>query len=163
MTTLVRDAMTTDVVTVSPETSLPDIQRVFARARFGAVPVLDPAGRLKGIVSRTDVVRKFSLEQSLAELADADFDSILGVEDDDDALESIGAAVGRRLSKVRAADIMISDVVSIAADAPLEAAAESMIKHRIHRLPVVDGDRLIGIVSAFDFMEQYASNAAEER
>jgi CBS domain-containing protein len=158
---LVRDLMKTDVTTVSPDTNMADLQRLFVKARFGAVPVRDRDQRLVGIVSRSDVVRKFSLEQSLAELADTDFDATLGVEDDDDALELIGAAVGRRLSKVVARDIMITDIETIRSDDPASEAAARMVKRRIHRLPVVDGDRLVGIISAFDFMSLYASESAE--
>lgn len=160
MSKLVRDLMNSDVVTISPEMTMPDIHRLFSKHRFGAVPVLDRDSRLKGIVSRSDVVRKFSLEQSLAELANSDFDATLGIKDDDVALESIAAAVGRRLSQVKAADIMIRDVVTIAPDAPLSEAADRMLEHRIHRLPVLENGRVIGILSAFDFMRLFASNLA---
>ena len=67
----------------------------------------------------------------------------------------IGSAVGRRLAMIRAADIMIADVVTIDADESLEEAARRMIERRIHRLPVVENGQLIGIVSAFDFMRVY--------
>lgn len=148
--------MKTDVTSVSPDMTMPDLQRVFVKTGFGAVPVLDRDRRLMGLVSRSDVMRKFSLEQSLAELADSDFDAILGIEDNDNALESIGAAVGRRLSKVKASDIMITKVVTIGPDDDLADAARQMVERRFHRLPVLDGAKLVGIVSAFDFMKLYA-------
>jgi CBS domain-containing protein len=156
---LVRDLMKTDVTTVSADMNMADLQRIFVKSKFGAVPVLDREHRLVGLVSRSDVVRKFSLEQSLAELADSDFDATLGVEDDDDALELIGSAVGRRLSKVVARDIMISEVETIAPDERASEAAARMIKRRIHRLPVLENGMLVGIISAFDFMAEYASEA----
>lgn len=154
----VSEVMNTEVVTVLPDITMPDLQRLFAQKRFGAVPVKDREGNLLGIVSRSDVVRKFSLEQTLAELSDSDFNAELGVEDNDDALNSISAAVGIRLSKVKARDIMITDLVTTSPDAPLSEAAEIMVARRIHRLPVLDGSRLVGIVSAFDFMRLYAAN-----
>jgi CBS domain-containing protein len=156
VTRRVRDIMKTEVTSVSPDTTMPELQRVFVKTGYGAVPVLDRDRRLVGIVSRSDVVRKASLEQSLAELADSDFDAILGVEDNDDALQSIGAAVGRRLANVRASDIMITKVVTIDPDEGAADAARQMVERRIHRLPVLDGGRLVGIVSAFDFMTVYA-------
>ena len=156
----VSDVMNTEVVTVLPDMTMPDLQRLFAQKRFGAVPVMDRDRNLMGIVSRSDVVRKFSLEQTLAELSDSDFDASLGVEDNDDALDSIGAAVGIRLSKVKARDIMITKVVTTAPDAPLSEAADIMVERRIHRLPVLDGGQLVGILSAFDFMRLYAANKA---
>ena len=152
----VRDIMKTGVITVSPDTTMPELQRVFVKTGFGAVPVLDRDRRMVGIVSRSDVGRKASLEQSLAEMADSDFDAILGVEDNDNALGSIGAAVGRRLANVKAADIMSKKVATIDPDESAAEAARQMVERRIHRLPVVDGGRLVGIVSAFDFMALYA-------
>ena len=158
MSKTVRDVMQSELHTVSPETALPELERQFSATKVGALPVVGASRRLEGIVSRSDVVRRYSLEQSLAELADSDFDQTLGVEDDDDALEVIGAVVGRRLAKMRAADIMITEVVTIGPDEPLGEAARRMLERRIHRLPVVEDGRLVGIVSAFDIMRVYAES-----
>ncbi len=155
----VRDLMVQDVTTVSPETNLPDLQRRFADARIGAMPVVDRDHKILGIVSRFDVMRRFSLEQSLAELADTEFDQTLGIEDDDDSITAIGAAVGIRLSQMHARDIMITNVATIGPDATPGEAARIMTDRRIHRLPVVENGILIGIVSAFDFMRLYSETA----
>lgn len=152
----VREMMKSEVHTVSPETPMPDLQRRFTTTRVGALPVVDRDRRLVGIVSRMDVMRRYSFEQSLAELADSDFDQTLGVEDDDDTVGQIGAAVGKRLQALHARDIMITDVLTIGPDEPAREAARRMVENRIHRLPVVEGDRLVGIVSAFDFMRLYS-------
>ena len=154
MSKIVRDVMQSQVHTVSRETALPELERRFAATKVGALPVVGTSKQLEGIVSRSDVMRRHSLERSLAELADGDFGQTLGVKDDD-ALEMIGSAVGRRLAMIRAADIMIADVVTIDADESLAEAARRMIERRIHRLPVVENGQLIGIVSAFDFMRVY--------
>lgn len=156
----VRDIMQARVITVPPDTNLPELHRRFTAAKVGALPVLDRQHRMQGIVSRTDVMRRFSLEQSMAELADSDFDQTLGVEDRDDSIAVISEEVGRRLSKLHASDIMIRDVITIGPDEPLAEAARRMVDRRIHRLPVVEDDRLIGILSAFDFMRLYASTNA---
>ncbi len=158
MATMVREVMKSDVYTVNTETPLPKIERRFAETKVGALPVVERNRKLLGIVSRTDVVRRHSLEQALAELSDSHFDSTLGVDEDDDALAAIGEAVGRRLSKVIAKDIMISDVVTVGPDAHLLEAAERMLERKIHRLPVVENGVLIGIVSAFDFLRVYVAN-----
>lgn len=152
----VREMMKADVFTVSPDTAMPDLQRRFTETRVGALPVVDAQRRLVGIVSRMDVMRRYSYEQSLAELADSDFDQTLGIEDDDDTVGQIGAAVGQRLQSLRARDIMIGDVLTIGPDESTEEAARRMVEKRIHRLPVVEEGRLVGIVSAFDFMRLHA-------
>jgi CBS domain-containing protein len=149
-----------EVVTVPPETPLPDLQRRFASERVGALPVVDAGGRILGLVSRYDVMRRFSLEQSLAELADSDFDQTLGVKDNDDSIATIAAVVGRRLAGMHARDVMIEEVVVIGPEATVSEAARIMTERRFHRLPVVEGGRLVGILSAFDFMRLYASTSA---
>lgn len=159
----VRDIMSKDIVTVKPSTTMTDLQNRFANARFGALPVVDRDDKLRGIVSRTDVVRKFSLEQSLAELAEFGFETVSDEADDAteaNALDAISSAVGRRLSKMFASDVMISDVITIAPDADTHEAARLMVANRIHRLPVVEDGKLVGIVSAFDFMSHYVSSSS---
>jgi len=153
----VRELMQADVVTVSPDTNLPDLGRQFASARIGAMPVVDRYRKIIGLVSRFDVMRRLSLEQTLAELADSEFDQTLGVRDDDDSIRVIGAAVGQRISQLHARDIMVADVITISPDTPPTDAARIMTERRFHRLPVVENGKLIGIVSTFDFMRLYAS------
>ena len=153
----VRELMEADVVTVSPDTNLPDLERQFSSTRIGAIPVVDRYRKIVGLVSRFDVMRRLSLEQTLAELADSEFDQTLGVRDEDDSVKLIGAAVGQRLAQLRAGDIMVADVTTISPDATLAEAARIMTERRFHRLPVVENGKLIGIVSAFDFMRLYAS------
>jgi CBS domain-containing protein len=156
----VRDLMKTDVVTAELTTSMSDLQRMFMTARVGALPIVDRDDKMCGIVSRSDVVRKFAVEQSLAEMLEKGFDPVEGKDDDAhdlEALDAIGSAVGRRLAKMTVKDIMIADVVTIHPDVSLEDAATRMIEKRIHRLPVVEDECLVGMISAFDFMSLYSS------
>ena len=72
MSRIVRDIMEKDVRSVTPETSLVDLERRLLQARVGALPVVERTGELVGIASRSDVVRQLSVEQSLGEaMADA--------------------------------------------------------------------------------------------
>jgi len=158
----VRDVMKAEVVKISPEATAPEIQREFLRARVGALPVVASDGRLQGIVSRSDIVRQQSVEQSLAELASSGIDADLSAPAGRLSLDSIGEAVGRRLARLRARDLMIRDVVTVSPDDSLAEAAHRMLDRRIHRLPVVEEGRLVGILSAFDFVTLYAERVREE-
>jgi len=151
--------MKTDVVKISPETTVPEIQREFLRARVGALPVVGSDGSLQGIVSRSDVVRQQSVEQSLVELSSSGFDAELGGPDGA-SLEAIGEAVGRRVAGLRARDLMVHDVVTTSPDASLVEAARLMLDRRIHRLPVLEEGRLVGILSAFDYVALYEEGKA---
>ena len=55
----VKDVMTSDVVTVRPETSLKDVAAILTERRISGLPVVDEEGRLVGIVTRADLVRAF--------------------------------------------------------------------------------------------------------
>jgi CBS domain-containing protein len=58
MTSLVRDVMTTEVVTVEPWTPFKEIVTRLAEHRISAVPVVDPEGNLRGVVTEADLLLK---------------------------------------------------------------------------------------------------------
>jgi CBS domain-containing protein len=159
---LVRDVMETAVYSVTANVSLRDPEHAFLRERVGAVPVLTRDGDLEGIVSRSDVVRQLSLEQSLAEVAG---DALREQSDEhwaEASIQAIGAAVGHRITSLRAGDIMIREVFTTEPDEPLERAADRLLEHRIHRLPVLEKGRLVGMLSSLDFVALFASGRAED-
>jgi CBS domain-containing protein len=147
----VGDLMQKKVLTIAPGKSLPELERALLRSRVGAMPVIDRSGRMIGIVSRSDVVRQLCLERSLGEaMADAYRDQT------DEAFveksrRDVAEAIGKRMEQLAVRDVMIRDVVTVAPDLPLAKAAQLMLERRIHRLPVVEGGKLVGIVSSLDF------------
>jgi CBS domain-containing protein len=157
MPDLVRDVMQTDVYTVTARISLPELEHAFLKERVGAVPVVSRDGALEGLVSRSDVVRQLSLEQSLAEAAQDAFREQSDEGWAEASMQAIGAAVGRRITSLCAGDIMIREVFTAQPDEPLERAADRLIEHRIHRLPVLENDRLVGMLSSLDFVALFAS------
>lgn len=157
MPRLVRDVMTTGVYTVTASMSLRDLEHAFLKERVGAVPVVTRSGELEGIVSRSDVVRQLSLEHSMAEVAGDAFREQSDGKWAETSIEAIGAAVGRRITNLRAGDIMIREVFTTEPDAPLERAADILLEHRIHRLPVLEQGRLVGMLTSLDFVVLFAS------
>jgi CBS domain-containing protein len=113
--------------------------------------VVERGGKLVGIVSRSDVVRQLCLERSLGEaMADAYRDQT----DASFAAQSqgaIGGAIGQRMERLRVRDVMIQDVLTVPPDLSVGKAAQLLIERRIHRLPVVENGKLVGIVSSLDF------------
>ena len=147
----VADLMQRKVKTIAPDKTLPQLERELLRWRIGAMPVVEKGGKLVGIVSRSDVVRQLCLERSLGEaMADAYRDQT----DDGFAEKSrsvVAEAIGKRMEQLCVRDVMIRDVLSVAPDLPLVKAAQLMVERRIHRLPVVEDGKLVGIVSSLDF------------
>lgn len=129
--------MSTPVVTVTPETSFKDCVRVMRRKRVSGLPVVDPTGRLVGIVSESDLLNKVEKR---------DADSYI--------LESKHHRVDRaRAAALDVRSAMSTEVVSIPPDFPIALAAREMHTRGFKRLPVVDSKgRLVGIVSRGDLL-----------
>jgi CBS domain-containing protein len=155
-----QDLMQHAVKIVAPDTPLIGLDRAFLEARVNAFPVVD-AGRLVGIVSRSDIVRQISIEQSLAEMCvDAGRETRAFSSDAGAELSAIGTAVGRRLERLRVRDCMISGVISAAPGTPAQTLAELFVRHDVHHLLIVEGQRLLGIVSALDLVRLIAEGGA---
>jgi tRNA nucleotidyltransferase (CCA-adding enzyme) len=60
------------------------------------------------------------------------------------------------MESLRVADVMVTSVITVGPDAPLESVARALVEHRIHRLPVVEEGRLVGLVSSTDLVRLVA-------
>jgi len=159
---IARDIMQAKPRSVSPETTLPELQRTLLSAKMSGFPVVQ-GGRLVGVVSRSDVVRQLSVEQSLGEVL-SDYQREAGGENGDEAfLERVAQHLGRRMEKLRVADVMITSVLSVPPDAPLQLVARTLVDNRIHRLLVVEDGRLLGLISSTDLVRLVAEGRLEAR
>lgn len=119
----VMDVMTSNVITVSPETALSEAARLMFRNRVSGLPVCDSSSCLIGIITEADFLR---LEVAREEAVDPP------------SVETVG-------------EVMSRSVVTIAADSSIADAARSMVINDVNRLPVVDDDsNLLGIISRLD-------------
>ena len=156
-----RDLMRTDPKTVTPSMRLLDLDRAFLRDRVGGYPVLED-GRLVGIVTRSDVVRKLAMESCFAG-GIADFCREAGWIDADDPAATTrteGAAIGERIARAVVADVMSQPVVSVAPDALLSDVAQVLVEHSIHRVPVAQEGRVLGWITTFDLVAFLAKQAS---
>jgi CBS domain-containing protein len=146
----VEAVMQREVVTLRPEASVRDAERLFAEHRIGGAPVVDDAGRLVGVLSQSDLARVEAERPSTA-AAGAFFSDV----DDYRDLAAAPAAP----SVVPVARVMSREVLSIAPGATLAEAARRMRERRVHRLLVVEDGALRGIVSAFDLLVAIADRS----
>jgi CBS domain-containing protein len=131
-------------------------------AKISGFPVVKD-GRLVGVVSRSDVVRQLSVEQSLGEML-SDYQRESGLESDDETfLDRVARHVGGRMEKLRVADLMTTALLSLPPDAPLQRVARMLVDHRIHRLLVVEGGQLLGLISSTDLVRLVADGRLEAR
>jgi CBS domain-containing protein len=143
--------MTRNVVTVAPETPVIEAARAMLRHHVGGLPVVDTSGRLVGMVTDGDFVRR--AEIGTERRRGRWLGRLLGR---DQIATDFVRAHGRKV-----ADIMTPDPVTVAEDTPLEQVVQVMETNNIKRLPVVDGDRLVGIVCYADFVQAIANLAQD--
>jgi CBS domain-containing protein len=143
-----RDIMTSKVITVTPATLVSEIARLLFERRISALPVLD-GDRLVGIVSEADLLHRYEIGTDCAAGADPWWIRLFS---GDHSPEEYVRSHARR-----ARDIMTPDVASVAPDTPLAEIATLLEKRRIKRVPVLDGRRLVGIVSRSDLVRALAS------
>jgi CBS domain-containing protein len=144
-----KDIMTTEVVTVPADATVRELAELLSKTKFSGVPVVDDSGRLVGIVTEGDVI-----------LQDADlhfphyvqvFESIIYLESVRKFEERFRKSLG---SKV--ADVMSREVVTVAPDTPVKEIATLMADEEVNRVPVVDGNRLVGIITRGDIVRAIA-------
>jgi CBS domain-containing protein len=139
----VQDVMRTAVVSVLLHTSAAEIVTLLLQKGFRSLPVVDENGRLQGIITDGDLLRRTQLAARLdlqATLPAAEWQQQLAV------LRDEGQT---------AASLMSQPVITIAARAPLRQAVQQMVDHNLKRLPVVAEDgRLVGWISRVDILRQ---------
>lgn len=140
----VRDLMTKEVITVAPDTPITRIVSLLAGQAISGVPVLD-GDRLVGVISEADLLMREKPLHTPAAIAF--LGAVLLVEDQDKTYNDLRKHVG-----ATAQDIMTSPVVTIGPDAEVAEAAKAMLDRQINRLPVVEGDRMVGILTRKDLV-----------
>ena len=153
MEPVVRTIMQLDVETISPRKSLADLQSALLTANVGGLPVVD-SGQIVGMVSRSDVVKRLQSEREAAMRK-------IGLPPEihlaiDDAID-LGEVIGERLEQIRVEHVMNRKVVTVSPDDSVRTAAERLTTNHIHRLPVVEKDHLVGLVSSQDIVNLVAN------
>jgi len=140
-----RDIMTPDPVSVSRDLSVTEAARIMVEQRIGALPVVEE-GKLVGLVTEDDLIMqdvKVEFPTYIHLLdgfimyppATARFESELK--------KAVGATV---------ADVMTAEPVTVQVDTPVGDVATLMVEQEVDRVPVLDGERLVGIVSKSDIV-----------
>jgi CBS domain-containing protein len=149
----VRDIMQTEVITVGPATTVRELADILAKHKVSGVPVVDGERRVLGMVSEADII-----------LQDADLhfpyyiqflDSVIYLQSFSKFEERFRKAFGSKVTEV-----MSDEVFTISSDASVRDAATLMADRKVNRLPVIEGDRLVGIVTRGDIVQAIADRKA---
>ena len=140
----VAEIMHTDWPTLDPESTVEEAIKLFAEAHISGAPVVED-GRLVGIITEGDLIFRD------AEVRAPGFLDILGglvplgntEEYRSEALKSAGVTVG---------EVMTGDPITVIPEATLAETATVMAEERKKILPVVEGDRLAGVITRIDIL-----------
>jgi CBS domain-containing protein len=143
------DIMTSQVITVGPDTAVRHIAALLFKHRISALPVLEN-GKLVGIVSEGDLLHRHEIGTEGTARSSSWWLQLLSAD------RSVAEYV--KSHATRAHDIMTKDVISVAPDTPIAEIAKLLEKHRVKRVPVLQGGRLVGIVSRSNLVQALAAS-----
>ena len=151
----VKDVMNPNVVFCKPDDTVREVAKILKENDISGVPVLEDE-ELVGIVSEGDLLKLLIIPEkgelwlpSPFEVIEVPIREYLGWEDTKKILSDVGS------TKVE--EIMTKDVHTISSEASVEEASEHMVRHRINRLPVIEDDLVVGIVTRGDIIQGLAN------
>ena len=141
-----KEIMTTEVRSVSPDSSIEELAKLFEETRFNALPVLDEDGRLAGIVSQNDLIERDKPLHIPTVISI--FDWVLYLESEKSFKEDV-----KRLMARTVGEIMAPPRATCSLDTSASEIAERMSEKKAHLVPVVDADdKVLGVVSRLDII-----------
>jgi len=143
------DIMTSEVISADPEATVLQAARHMLQHHISGLPVIDKTGKLVGILSEGDFLRR--RETGTDKKRSRWLEFLMG--------PGSMAAEYTRTHGSRIADVMTTKVQTVDEDAPLEQIVELMEKYRIKRVPVLRGDKVVGIVTRANLMHAMVSLA----
>lgn len=128
--TTVGELMTDTVFTLQPSDTLSDARSLMHLAKIRHTPVTDDDGNFEGLISNRDL-----LACTISRLAEID--------------EAVQAEID---TAIRVTDVMRRDVMCVTRETPLRDAAQILYEHKFGCLPVLEGRKLVGILTEADYL-----------
>lgn len=141
-----KDIMVTEVITIKQHATIEEIARVLIDNKISGVPVVDEAGHLMGMVTEGDLLHK----ETNPRLPHAV--NILGAIIYYNGVEQYNEDFKKMMAS-QALNIMTDKVITVTAEQEVEGIVKLMLEHGIKRVPVMEGERIIGIISRADIVK----------
>jgi CBS domain-containing protein len=152
MAALVRQVMTPDPATVTPDATVEDVVKAMRQHELPGLPVVDGDDRLVGIVTESDLV----IADDEGDLHIPHYIELFGGMVFLEPLRGFEARL-KKAAAATARDMMTSDPVTVEADDPVRKAARLIADSGHNRLPVVEGGKLVGVVTRVDVLGALAA------
>ena len=145
------DVMVRNVLTVKPDTSVAEVARLLLEHDISAVPVVDDHGKMVGIISEADLMRRVEIgtEKQRPWWLEAMTPATT-------LANEFAKSHGKRV-----AELMSPQVVSASEDTPLIEIATLLERHQIKRVPITKDGKLVGVVSRSNIIQALASSKEE--
>jgi len=141
--------MTTEVITTTPETPVTAVAALLDKHRISGVPVVDKEDWVVGVITQSDLV---------ARARDLELPPTISLFDLRLVLETPGH-FKKRLEKMlgtTVADVMTKDPITVYPETPVSKIADLMAKKKAHTIPVMEGDKLVGVIGKIDLIRAQA-------
>ncbi len=145
-----KDIMTTEIITVHPETEVVQAAKLLLKHHINGLPVVDEDGRLTGIICQDDLIaqqKKIPLPSFFILL-----DSFIPLK----SQKSIEKEV-QKMAAITVNEAMTNDPIMVDLETSLEDIATLMVKNDIHTLPVLDQGNLVGVIGKADILRTLIS------
>jgi CBS domain-containing protein len=147
------DVMGTNVITVGPDACVQDVARILLSSRISGVPVVGSDGRLLGMVSEGDLLRR--VEAGTGRRRPWWLALFTG-------REVLASEFVKEHSR-RVTDVITRNVVNATPDSPLSTIANLLERNAIKRVPIVENYKVVGIVSRANLLQALASLSKQEQ
>ncbi|MBC8207834.1 MAG: CBS domain-containing protein [Desulfobulbaceae bacterium] len=140
-----KQLMTTAIISVTPDTTVKELAEILSKNQISGAPVLNSEGGLFGVVTENDLIdqsKKLHIPTVITIL-----DSFFFLENPDKMDKEM-----KKIAGATVADICSTQVITVGPDAPLEDIATIMAEKKVHTLPVVSDDELVGIIGRKDII-----------
>ena len=144
------DIMTTEVITVKKNTSLQDLARILYEHHINGVPVVDDNGLLIGIICESDLIRK-NKKLHIPTVVTI-FDAVFYLESPKKIEKEI-----ERINATKVEDLYTKEVFTVDEKTEIDEIATFMTQKKVYTIPVVDGDRLVGVIGKADLIRTLVS------
>ena len=152
----VKDIMTTDLITVSPDTDVARVAQILLDNHINGAPVVDHDDRVVGIICQSDLIaqqKKLPIPTFFTFL-----ESVIQVT----SMKEIDKQVSK-IAALTVSQAMSPNPVTVEPDTGLETVASLMVDNNFHTLPVIKEDRLVGVVGKEDVLRTLISPSATNK
>ncbi len=140
-----KDIMSTDVITAKESMSVKELAKLLYENKISGVPVFGDNGKVIGVATESDLIdqnKKVHIPTVVAIL-----DSFVFLENPEKMEKDI-----KKMAATNVGDICSHELVSVAPDTPLDEVATLMAERQVHTLPVMDGEKLVGVIGKTDII-----------